>query len=183
MCTCAQGKYLAEAALLSADTNRLRMAAHTLVGRCCHALGDFQSAQLNYAQVGVFCIRHVQERSWVWETHVYGTPGRGKRCRGLVIACLPAITRATIFHGTHSQRTRQEQECVHAGVLCRPSAWTPPSPWRTLARPRCTWLPVVKSQTWCQSWSWCSKRCQVRQRRVRLACGTGLHHPPLPTAC
>jgi hypothetical protein len=49
--SCLQGKQLAEAALLSADTNRLRVAAHTLVGRCCHALDDFQGAQQNYAQV------------------------------------------------------------------------------------------------------------------------------------
>lgn len=48
---CLQGKQLAEAALLSADTNRLRVAAHTLLGRCCHALDDFQGAQQNYAQV------------------------------------------------------------------------------------------------------------------------------------
>lgn len=53
-----QGKYLAEAALLSADTNRLRVAAHTLLGRCCHALGDFQAAQFNYAQVGAVQLRH-----------------------------------------------------------------------------------------------------------------------------
>jgi hypothetical protein len=48
---CLQGKQLAEAALLNADTNRLRVAAHTLLGRCCHALEDFQGAQQNYAQV------------------------------------------------------------------------------------------------------------------------------------
>jgi hypothetical protein len=52
---CLQGKQLAEAALLNADTSRLRVAAHVLLGRCCHALGDFSGAQQHYGQVGAGC--------------------------------------------------------------------------------------------------------------------------------
>lgn len=55
-----QARQLAEAALLSADSNRLREAVYTLLGRCNHALGDFQAAQQNYAQVRVYvcCVGH-----------------------------------------------------------------------------------------------------------------------------
>jgi len=58
-----QAKQLAEAALLGCDTNRLRVTAFTLLGRCNHALGDFKAAQQNYAQVGAVMDGWVAE-SW-----------------------------------------------------------------------------------------------------------------------
>lgn len=58
-----QAKQLAEAALLGCDTNRLRVTAFTLLGRCNHALGDFKAAQQNYAQVGAMMERAGLQRA------------------------------------------------------------------------------------------------------------------------
>jgi hypothetical protein len=48
---------LAKAALDAADTDRLRVASLTLLGRCEHARGRMEAANQHYAQVWVCALR------------------------------------------------------------------------------------------------------------------------------
>jgi hypothetical protein len=65
---------LAKAALDAADTDRLRVASLTLLGRCEHARGRMEAANQHYAQVWVCALRAGAARGRC------ARPGRGGVC-------------------------------------------------------------------------------------------------------